>query len=529
MAGGNPQNPPSSSTATSRRKSRRKSSAKNRRFPNSRPSQFGSRSGENNKPRPSTKPGKHTGAPTTPPTHMLRPVNSSPRPDEATHSALPSLRFLDPPPPPPPANGNGNVVHLLERRTLVLADGSVRTYFSLPPDYHDFSPLPPREFRGPGLGFDRNFPVSPDLCPEFRDDPFLHTRNHDYQGSLGLEEQGVGPVTGTGHENSMKRKFWDEETEANDYIDRKRQQLLQLGNLGDNSQGMNELDTGTGRGSEETKIAEVNTHRLKHHEVDQKALKKAFLRFVKSVYEIPKQKNRYLANGKQGHLQCEVCGRESKRFRDMHSLIMHAYHSDNADSIVDHLGFHKALCVLMGWNYLTAPDSSESYQLLSAGEAAANLDDLIIWPPLVIIHNTVTGKYVDGHVEGLGNKFMDDYLKDIGCKGGKAKASFNKGGPLGITLVKFGGDQSGLKEAMRLAEYFERGNHGRGNWALVQRLTLHKDEENNPDLVKVDPQTGEKKRIFYGYLANISDLDKVEADTRKRVSVESKTELLLSQ
>nr|GME10162.1 suppressor of gene silencing like protein [Ipomoea batatas]GME20446.1 suppressor of gene silencing like protein [Ipomoea batatas] len=524
MAGGNPQNPPSSSTATSRRKSRRKSSAKNRRFSNSRPSQFGSRSGEN-KPRPST---KHTGAPTTPPTHMLRPVNSSPRPDEATHSAMPSLRFLDQPQPPPPPPANANGVHLLERRTLVLADGSARTYFALPPDYHDFSPLPPREFRGPGLGFDRNFPVSPDLRPEFRDDPFLHTRNHDYQGSLGLE-QGDGPVTGPGpgHENSMKRKFWDDETEANDYIDRKRQQLLQLGNLGDNSQGMNELHTG--RGSEEMKIAEVNTQPLKHHEVDQKALKKAFLRFAKSVYEVAKQKNRYLANGKQGHLQCEVCGRESKRFRDMHSLIMHAYHSDNADSTVDHLGFHKALCVLMGWNYLTAPDSSKSYQLLSAGEAAANLDDLIIWPPLVIIHNTITGKHVDGRVEGYGNKFMDDYLRDIGCKGGKSKASFNKGGYLGITLVKFAGDQSGLKEAMRLAEYFQRGNHGRGNWALVQRVTLYKDEENNPDLVKVDPQTGEKKRIFYGYLANISDLDKIEADTKKRVSVESQTELLLSQ
>lgn len=96
-------------------------------------------------------------------------------------------------------------------------------------------------------------------------------------------------------------------------------------------------------------------------------------------------------------------------------------------------------------------------------------------------------------------------------------------------MVKFGGDQSGLKEAMRLSEYFQRGNHGRSNWALVQRLNLYKDEENNPDLVKVDPQTGEKKRVFYGYLANVSDLDKVEKDTRKRVCIESKTELLLSQ
>lgn len=193
----------------------------------------------------------------------------------------------------------------------MLADGSVRTYYALPPDYYDFPPLPPREFRGPGLGFDRKFPVSPDLRPEFRDDPLLHSRNHDYRGTLGQDEQGVKPVTGPGHENSMKRKYWDNETEVNDYIDRKRQQLLQLGNLGDNSLGMSGLHTD--RGLEEMKTAEVNIHRLKHHEVDQKALKKAFLHFAKSVYESAYQKNRYLANGKQGHLQCEVCGRSGNK------------------------------------------------------------------------------------------------------------------------------------------------------------------------------------------------------------------------
>nr|DAD43225.1 TPA_asm: hypothetical protein HUJ06_001455 [Nelumbo nucifera] len=32
---------------------------------------------------------------------------------------------------------------MLERRTIVLADGSVRSYFALPPDYQDF-PTPIR-------------------------------------------------------------------------------------------------------------------------------------------------------------------------------------------------------------------------------------------------------------------------------------------------------------------------------------------------------------------------------------------------
>lgn len=92
---------------------------------------------------------------------------------------------------------------------------------------------------------------------------------------------------------------------------------------------------------------------------------------------------------------------------------MHTYNSDNADLLVDHLGLHKVLCILMGWNYLMPPDNSKAYQLLSADEAAANQDDLIMWPPLVIIHNTMTGKGRDGRIEGLGNKAMDNKLRGI--------------------------------------------------------------------------------------------------------------------
>lgn len=105
--------------------------------------------------------------------------------------------------------------------------------------------------------------------------------------------------------------------------------------------------------------------------------------------------------------------RSAKDFPDMHALIMHTYNPDNADSRVDHLGLHKALCVLMGWNYSKPPDNSKAYQFLPADEAAANQDDLIMWPPLVIIHNTNTGKNRDGRMEGLGNKMMDNKIRGI--------------------------------------------------------------------------------------------------------------------
>lgn len=92
---------------------------------------------------------------------------------------------------------------------------------------------------------------------------------------------------------------------------------------------------------------------------------------------------------------------------------MHAYNSDNADLLVNHLGLHKALCVLMGWNHSKPPDNSKSYQLLPVDEAAANQEDLIIWPPVVMIHNTITGKSKDGRMEGLGNKVMDAKIRGI--------------------------------------------------------------------------------------------------------------------
>lgn len=95
----------------------------------------------------------------------------------------------------------------------------------------------------------------------------------------------------------------------------------------------------------------------------------------------------------------------------MHSLVLHTYNSDSADSLMDHLGLHKALCALMGWNYSITPDNSRVYQSLSASEAAANQEDLIIWPPTVIIHNTITGKGKEGRMEGLGIKAMDSYIR----------------------------------------------------------------------------------------------------------------------
>ncbi|KAG6664504.1 uncharacterized protein LOC122300560 [Carya illinoinensis] len=466
------------------------------------------------KPAPTPSPAHHK--PTTNPT-----PHSAPGPIPSPGASFP---FPDPTalgPPPLPAYD----FHMLERRTIVLADGSVRSYFALPLDYHDFTPPRPHidpagRFlpmgRGPELGgFDKRFP--PPASPRG------FSRHRDYWNSLGLDGRGAA-------EGSMKRKY-SKEDEKDEFAQHGHPNRLPFGSASDRGESWAGTSDSFDRGDEYRafkymKVGVGDNVGLKHLEVDQNALKAVFLQLAKLVNENASQRKNYLEEGKHGRLQCIACGRSSKDYEDMHGLIMHAYNSDSADLLLDHLGLHKALCVLMGWNYSKPPDSSKAYQFLSADEAIANKDDLIVWPPLVIIHNTITGKAKDGRMEGLGNKTMDNKIRDLGFGGGKSKSVYGKDGHLGITLVKFSGDQLGLKEAMQLAEFFEKENHGRNAWARVKPLTFGRDDEKNPNLMRVDEKTQEKARIFYGYLGTASDLDKVDPETRKKVTIKSRREYL---
>ncbi|KAK9161016.1 hypothetical protein Syun_007357 [Stephania yunnanensis] len=369
----------------------------------------------------------------------------------------------------------------------------------------------------------------------------------DYWSSLGLDGKGGG---GGGLEGAQKRKFGD--VDERDELARQRQQLMHYGNASSNPNGFlsspgdhrgsDYLAASTsspfrrnvaepGRGMEDFRVSkhlrvggehDGHSSGTKYHDGDPQALKKAFVHYAKLLNDNSTQKKVYLEDGKRGPLQCLTCGRASREFPDVHGLIMHAYNSH--DLRIDHLGLHKALCVLMGWNYTKVPDNSRAYQLLPSDEAQANKEDLVLWPPMVIIHNTMYGKDKDGRVEGIGNKAMDSKIRDLGFSGGKSRSLYGKDGHQGITLVKFAGDQSGLKEALRLADFFEKDNHGRKAWVRVEPTLSGRDEENNVNLVKVDEKTGEKKRIFYGYLGTASDLEKLDFEGRKKAGIESRRE-----
>nr|XP_009405679.1 PREDICTED: uncharacterized protein LOC103988774 [Musa acuminata subsp. malaccensis] len=488
-----------------------------------------------------------TPLPSTSPAVVPKDHPTSPPVPVAGHRPFPISETAVPPSSPPPSYG----FHNLERRTVVLADGSVRSYFALPPgppivlaDKLQFG-LPGFGFgpvHDPALGFDKHFPPNSDgrFSPDFRQ-PTPYGRGPGLDGPRRPLEGGP---------SYLKRKYSEE-----DEFLWHRPHVMQHGNpngipigpsrsggdrrnyLGGNSCPFRRDDHDELRLSKQAKLAgeiyeEMPQKKFRPDDLppvfldlDMQALKRAFLRLSKTINENSSQRKKYLEDGKNGPLQCVVCGRASKDFADVHGVIMHTYSSQNANLRVDHLGLHKALCVLMGWNYSRTPENSKSYQLVSAGDAQANREDLIIWPPTVIIHNTSSGMRKHGRVEGMSNREMDNRLKDLGFGGGKSKSIYGKEGHTGITVVKFANTRAGMKEAERLAWYFEKDNCGRKGWAHAQGSQFG-DDEKDPSLVRADGTIGEK--IFFGYLATTSDLEIIDLDTRKRAVIKSRRELDLS-
>ncbi|GLJ16524.1 hypothetical protein SUGI_0282320 [Cryptomeria japonica] len=252
-------------------------------------------------------------------------------------------------------------------------------------------------------------------------------------------------------------------------------------------------------------------------------IQKAFLRLSKVLYENPEHCHKYEEDGKAGQVRCVVCGWQSNFFIDTHSLVMHAYNAENPALRTDHLGLHKALCVMMGWSYALPPDSAKSYQSLTSPEAAANKEDLMLWPPLVIINNAYSGKKRDS----IGNREMEEKLKELGFSGGKPKALYGKDGHYrGTVVVKFSPSSSGVREADRLVKYFEVNKHGRKDWLRVQASTTNQgNDDKNPDLVQIDEKTKMEKRVFYGYFAIAGDLEKLDFDMRKKAIIKSRREI----
>ncbi|KAL6005246.1 hypothetical protein ACLOJK_005808 [Asimina triloba] len=263
-------------------------------------------------------------------------------PPAATATAAPyQLPDLGPPPPPPPAYG----FHMLERRAIVLADGSVRSYFALPPEegfpFGGFGPEPGGLRPGADRPFHPPHPLSPDGLLHRGE---FHGRGggpHDYWNSLGLDGRGPPPQP----ETSQKRKYGEEDARDEYGRQRQQQQLLQYGNpngyrsgsgdradymarpgsprwreaMNSGRSGMDDMRPSKhmkvgGDGNDDMAGIPSNSNaadyaNTKHLDVNPDALKRAFLRFSKLLNEYASQRNNYLENGKNGPLHCLACDR----------------------------------------------------------------------------------------------------------------------------------------------------------------------------------------------------------------------------
>lgn len=272
---------------------------------------------------------------------------------------------------------------------------------------------------------------------------------------------------------------------------------------------------------EETSFADVistNVEPRENSEEFKQLVHCAYFRFVKQLNENSAQRRRILEQGKAGLLKCIVCGSNSKEFVDTKSLVVHTFYSLKVGLRALHLGFHQALCMLMGWKYKIAGGRKWFCELLSDGEASSLKEDHIIWPPVVIIHNSSLNSNDFEERVIVSIEALDSILRGMGfvemikvCRGRPANHS--------IMAVIFNSTLSGLEAAERLHNFYSNTKHGKSDFENFRSCSSSCSREAS--------KASEKKpeHVLYGYLGIAEDLDKLEYETKKRCVVKSKKEI----
>ncbi|CAI9091304.1 OLC1v1026289C2 [Oldenlandia corymbosa var. corymbosa] len=245
-------------------------------------------------------------------------------------------------------------------------------------------------------------------------------------------------------------------------------------------------------------------------------VQKSFLSFSKIMNEKKSTRRRYKEQGRAGTLYCIVCGKSSsKDFVDTRNLANHCYMSRKSGLRAQHLGLHKAICVLLGWNSVVDHDVTTFIpQVISSSEALAQKEDLILWPPTIIIHSVSMSAHRSGEQRFLTKEGVEDFLRGRGITIGKVKVSSGISANNDIMVVKFLGTFPGLQEAKNLHNYFLDEKCGRTD---LEQMTLSKSERVLGDKLE--------EPLLYGYMGISEDLDKVDFDTKRRCSIRSKWEI----
>ncbi|KAL9262613.1 hypothetical protein AKJ16_DCAP17873 [Drosera capensis] len=245
----------------------------------------------------------------------------------------------------------------------------------------------------------------------------------------------------------------------------------------------------------------------------------SFLKYLRFLNENPVRLRKFKEQGKAGGLKCIVCP-SSKDFLDTKAIATHAFSSSKVGLRCKHLGFHKALCVLMGWESSVSSNGRWSCNTLADADACAVNKDLIIWPPVVIIHHSPFGK---SHLGGSNPSpdLLETVLRGMGFNEGKNKVCRGKPGTPNIMAVKFTGTKSGLQDAERLHNIFAENNRGRTDFQKIYTTGCHHKEEEGKATTE-----DETEENFFGYFGIAGDLDKLHRDVKALCVIRSKKEMM---
>eukprot|EP00250_Pteridium_aquilinum_P001136 c11343_g1_i1 orf=520-3471(+) len=249
-------------------------------------------------------------------------------------------------------------------------------------------------------------------------------------------------------------------------------------------------------------------------------VQRAFLKYAKILNEDSNQRKKYEEQGKAGTLVCLACGRLSKPFVDTHSLVMHALQSKKRGLRADHLGLCKAICSVMGWNQAIDPAGGKLYQNISVEEAKANKEDLILWPPAVVVHNVFVRKITEGQQEGAAESAVKKLLKDAGLSFERIKIAVGRQGS--TVIIKYLPILSCLHDAEHLHKHFASSNRCRDDWLRVEPAKQETSAENG---LAPEDNRGGKTSMLYGYLALAQDLEKVDLDLQRRCQIKSRKDI----
>ncbi|CAL0299774.1 unnamed protein product [Lupinus luteus] len=248
---------------------------------------------------------------------------------------------------------------------------------------------------------------------------------------------------------------------------------------------------------------------------------KAFLMYSKNMNLSSSLQKSYQEQGKAGSFYCTVCGKSSsKDFMDTQRLVTHAFMSHKAGLRAKHLGLHKAICVLMGWDTVIPQDTVTWVpRVLPHAEALAQKEDLIIWTPIVIIHNISMHDDNPQNWKVVSMDTVEAFIRGKGFARGRIKLTLGKPADQSVILVKFLGTFIGLADAERLHKYLSDNNRGRAEYERVKSEGIKSTDIKDKD-------EGDKvENILYGYVAIAEDFDKLDFSSKNWCSIKSRKEI----